>query len=416
MDPDGSNVRLLTDNTVADVDPAWSPDGTRLSFDSLRDSSSLEIYTMRSLDGTDVRRLTFSPAEDRRTSWSPDGSIAFQTGRDANFNIYRMNGTDGSDQRPLTADPTQDTQPAWSPDGTKIAYRSGREGNVGGDIFTMDSDVGETKDLQNVTNSPGVGEFAPHFSPDSRQIAFQATQADGTLAIFRMNADGTGPATFLTTVTDRPSRERFSNNESNPAWSPDGTRIVFHSDRDRDPSSTDPGLRDNVEVYTMNASDGSDVRRLTNSPGFDGRCDWERLTPVAAVPPSGEPPRPPVGGPPPTAARVRPNLFRPRGSARQSGRKIVVRVRGRMGGNQGRSCAGRLKMGIRFGKSRRVTRVARMGANCRYAKRVVFPVRRLPRASRARNKPVILRVAVRFQGNARLLSDVSPTRRIKVRR
>jgi hypothetical protein len=87
-----------------------------------------------------------------------------------------------------------------------------------------------------------------------------------------------------------------------------------------------------------------------------------------------------------------------------------------MGGNQGRSCAGRLKMGIRFAKSRRVTRVARIGANCRYAKRLAFPVRRLPRASRARNKPVILRVAVRFQGNAGLLTDVSPTRRIKVRR
>ncbi len=412
MDPDGSNVRLLTDNTVQDVDPAWSPDGTRLSFDSLRDSSSLEIYTMRSLDGTDVRRLTFSPAEDRRTSWSPDGSIAFQTGRDTNFNIYRMNGADGSDQRGLTVDPEQDTQPAWSPDGTKIAYRSSREGNSGGDIFTMDPDVGETKDLQNVTNSPGVGDFAPHFSPDSRQIAFQARLADGSLAIYRMNADGTGPATFLTTVTLEAGR-RFSNNESNPAWSPDGTRIVFHSDRDRDPSSTDPGLRDNVEVYTMNASDGSDVRRLTNSPGFDGRCDWERLTPAAAVPPGADSPGPPQTG---TVARVRPNLFRPRGSARQTGRKLVVRITGRMAGNQGRSCAGRLKVGVRFAKSRRVTRLARMGANCRYSKRVAFPVRRLPLASRARNKPVILRVAVRFQGNAGLLSDVSPTRRIKVRR
>lgn len=183
MDPDGSDVRLLTDNTVQDLDPAWSPDGTRLSFDSLRDSSALEIYTM-SPDGTDVRRLTFAPAEDRRTSWSPDGSIAFQAGRDTNFNIYRMNGADGSDQRALTVDPTQDTQPAWSPDGTKIAYRSSREGNSAGDIFTMDPDVGETKDLQNVTNSPGIGDFAPTsrpiagrspFRPDSLTVASRST-------------------------------------------------------------------------------------------------------------------------------------------------------------------------------------------------------------------------------------------------
>ncbi len=283
MDPAGGAVQVLTSNTVDDLDPAWSPDGTKLSFDSLRDSSALDVYTMN-FDGTGVRRLTAAPAEDRRTSWSPDGRIAFQAGRDTNFNIYTMN-SDGSAQRGLTVDPTQDTQPAWSPDGRKIAYRSSRQGNATGDIFTMDPEVGETKDLTNVTNSaPPVGDFAPNFSPDSRQIAFQATGASGTLAIYRMNADGTGPATFLTTVTNEPGR-RFSNNESNPAWSPDGTRIVFHSDRDRDPSSTDPALRDNVEVYTMNASDGSDVRRLTNAPGFDGRCDW---TPVrsAAQPPT----------------------------------------------------------------------------------------------------------------------------------
>jgi len=57
-----------------------------------------------------------------------------------------------------------------------------------------------------------------------------------------------------------------------------------------------------------------------------------------------------------------------------------------------------------------------MGANCRYSKRVSFPVRRLPRAVRARRKVLVVRVAVRFQGNAGLLPDVSPTRRIKVRR
>jgi len=57
-----------------------------------------------------------------------------------------------------------------------------------------------------------------------------------------------------------------------------------------------------------------------------------------------------------------------------------------------------------------------MGANCRYSKRVSFPVRRLPRAVRARRKVLVVRVAVRFQGNAGLLPDVSPTGRIKVRR
>jgi len=415
MDPDGTNVRVLTNNSEADFNPAWSADGTKLSFDSFRGSSTSDVYTM-SPDGSGLRRLTMTPGEDFRTSWSPDGRIVFQSGRGPNFDIFTMNGADGSDQRRLTADPSQDSQPAWSPDGAKIAYRSGRVGSLGGaDIFTMDPEVGETKDLKNVTNSP-VSDFVPHFSPDSRQIAFQATRADGTLAIFRMNADGTGPATFLTTVTDRPSNMRFSSNESNPAWSPDGTRIVFHSDRDRDPSSTDPAVRDNVEVYTMNAADGSDVRRLTNSPGFDGRCDWGRVRPAAVAPPTYDVPRPVTPPVTPPGGRVRPNLLRPGGSASQVGRRVVVRVRGRMRDNRGRSCAGRVKIGVRFARSRRVVSGVRMGANCRYSKRVSFPVRRLPRAVRARRKVLVVRVAVRFQGNAGLLPDVSPTRRIKVRR
>jgi len=55
-------------------------------------------------------------------------------------------------------------------------------------------------------------------------------------------------------------------------------------------------------------------------------------------------------------------------------------------------------------------------SNCRYATRYSFPTRRLPRRLRPRRKTLILRVAVRFQGNAGLQTDVSPTARAKVRR
>jgi hypothetical protein len=85
-------------------------------------------------------------------------------------------------------------------------------------------------------------------------------------------------------------------------------------------------------------------------------------------------------------------------------------------GTRGRACAGRIKIGTRFAVSRRVTRLGRMGSNCRYSKRYAFPTRRLPPRLRPRDKTLILGVAVRFQGNDVLRSDVSPTRRAKVRR
>ena len=115
-------------------------------------------------------------------------------------------------------------------------------------------------------------------------------------------------------------------------------------------------------------------------------------------------------------ARLTPNLLRPSASARQMGRKVVVRIRGRMVGNGGRPCEGRLKIGTRAGGRRVVTRIARMGTNCRYTKQYSFPVKRLPRRLRPRSKRLVLNVSVRYQGNAGLNPDLSPTRPVKVRR
>ncbi len=426
INPDGTDMTYLTDNVVRgpddpanffndDIDPSFSPDGKTIAFTSQR-SGGPEIYTMNA-DGTNVTRLTNAIGEDRANGWSPDGkTIYFNSARDGNIEIYKMN-VDGSDQTRLTfndvndpATPVNDSIdvfPNASPDGRKIVFGSARNG-VDEELYTMNPDG---SDVTRLTDSPSI-DRSPNWSPDGKEIVWWSQRdfnpgstTSRNPEIYKMNADGTG-VTRLTDSANDPATPANESVDLNPAWSPDGKRIVFNSSRSGDES----------EVYTMNSADGSDVTRLTNAVSVDEFCDWQPIPIPAAVPPSGDPPRPPVNGGPPTVARVRPNMFRPRGSARQVGRKIVVRVRGRMGDNQRRSCAGRLKMGIRFATSRRVTRVARMGANCRYSKRVAFPVRRLPRASRARSKPVIVRVAVRFQGNSRLLSDVSPTRRIKVRR
>ena len=111
------NVGLikLTDRSVSDWDPKWSPDGRRIVFSSSRDGDS-EIYVMNA-DGSGIVQLTDNMAGDLDPIWSPDGRhIAFLSGRDSERGgeIYIMNA-DGSDQTRLTYNQRREYEITWSP-------------------------------------------------------------------------------------------------------------------------------------------------------------------------------------------------------------------------------------------------------------------------------------------------------------
>jgi Tol biopolymer transport system component len=117
MKADGSAVKRLTKEPGDDVEPAWSPDGTRIAFRSDRDGDS-DIYVMNA-DGTGVARLTNDPDTDLGPAWSPDGvKIAFVSNRygnilvESNLVIYVMDA-DGTGVEQLTSYPA--LEPAWAP-------------------------------------------------------------------------------------------------------------------------------------------------------------------------------------------------------------------------------------------------------------------------------------------------------------
>ena len=118
-------ILLLTacSSGIGGTDPAWSPDGTKIAFESRLGGSTLDICVMNA-DGSNQTKLTNSAAEDFQPAWSPDGSkIAFESFQPEtkNGDIWVMNA-DGSNQINLTNSRAQEGGPAWSPDGSKIAF------------------------------------------------------------------------------------------------------------------------------------------------------------------------------------------------------------------------------------------------------------------------------------------------------
>jgi hypothetical protein len=118
-----------------------------------------------------------------------------------------------------------------------------------------------------------------------------------------------------------------------------------------------------------------------------------------------------------TDPATRPSLGRPSVRGSRQGGFIISVITGRLTGNHGAPCGGRLRIRIGSGKRLLARRHAIMRANCLYSRRLVFPVRRLPGHQRRRfgqDKPVVLAATARYLGTGGLPSALSRTRRYRV--
>lgn len=175
-DSDGSNVMRLTMNNVSDVQPAWSPDGTKIAF--IRNAT---LLVMNAADGTGQTSVPFSGNGQgvNNPTWSPDGSkIAFAMNVSGTSKVFRADYPSGSN---LTLLATNATVPDWSPDGMKIVFA--RNSNV----LTMNAADGSNQ--TQVIASVGLTE--PVWSPDSSQFAYAHLNVVGQTEVIVSSADGT---------------------------------------------------------------------------------------------------------------------------------------------------------------------------------------------------------------------------------
>jgi Tol biopolymer transport system component len=277
------NIRQLTFGGE-NAEAYFSPDGSRLIFQSTRAGNACDqIYSVK-IDGTDERRISNGTGRTTCGYFYPNGKeILYASTHGASkecpprpsyargyvwpiydgYDIYRANA-DGSGLTPLTKTPGYDAEATVAPDGT-IVFTSVRDGDM--EIYSMRADGSNVRRLTNRAGPDG----GPFFSWDGARIAFRGRLLSAgaemdeyrsllkeglwrptSLELFVMDRDGSN----LTQVT------KLGGANFAPSWLPGNKRLIFAS------NIHDPKGRD-FDLYLVNL-DGTGLERVTFNNTFDG--------------------------------------------------------------------------------------------------------------------------------------------------
>jgi Tol biopolymer transport system component len=219
-----------------------------LAFASLR-NGNVDIFVQQE-GTTDVTRITTSDWVDSDPVWSPSGNrIAYATlSPDSATSYIRVVSSTGDSLATIGSLNSHAGYPAWSPSLDKLAFVSNVSGNS--ELYVVNADG---SGLQRLTNTPGT-ELRPAWSPDGTQLVYDLSVDDPLVSrdLFIINADGTGARQLVT----------GGNDNIHASWSPEGERIAFSSRRN--------GSGD-IYITTLN---GSSLLRVTGHGNEDGDPVW----------------------------------------------------------------------------------------------------------------------------------------------
>lgn len=269
MNPDGTNKVQITNLPANNYDglvPDLSPDGQRIAFcfgTLVPNNNPITDLYVINVDGTDLRQITRDGLS-CFPRWSPDGRLILFGHQDPNGNhVITTLRADGTGTLLTLTSNLWDSIPGFfTPDASHIVYLS-QDGGLVSVVVVMDAHGANKEHLTQPAFEGSAADVAPngqHILVSDHQNSPPALTND----IFVMNPDGTG----LTQLTHYPT----IHHDASASYSPDGTKIVFTSDRlSPDVSTSNFGTFD---IFTMNA-DGTNVTRIATAVAScpqDGNC------------------------------------------------------------------------------------------------------------------------------------------------
>jgi Tol biopolymer transport system component len=256
INPDGSDLLQVTslpatELQAQDWSPNYSPDGQQIVF-SHDMTGAAELYVIN-VDGTGLTQITHDGGEDLFPQWSPDGTrILFSLqyiGDRFDYHHLATIRPDGTDREVLTHNLFDDFQAKYTVDGKHIVFTSTRV-NLISALWIMNADGSYKKRL----TEPALEGGGPDVSPNGRDMVFfnqAGTERPSSLIVSDILGNHRKKLTPAAQTID-------------PAYSPDGSRIVFSSAA----LESEP-----LNLYTIKP-DGSGFKLLLACPNGCFVPDW----------------------------------------------------------------------------------------------------------------------------------------------
>lgn len=241
VNPDGTDLFQVTNLPPSDdvfaLWPDFSSDGKRILF-SHDMTGALELYVINA-DGTGLMQITHDGVWHAVPRWSPDGThIVFNTGNELGVGVIATVRADGTDFKVLSTPVWESFGAQYTGNGKHIVFSTQTGGYVA-TLWIMDTNGKHQRRL----TPPELEAGGPDVSADGKeQVVFYNHQNTPlpTSCVFKMNLDGTGVRCLT----------GMSHVNTLPAFSPDGTKILYLSDR-----------LGSLDTYVMDA-DGSHKKRI----------------------------------------------------------------------------------------------------------------------------------------------------------